>query len=321
MAALAGSCHRPDPYYVFDGFALGTTYHIVVSLPDTAGLSAAVENLFETTSASMSVYDPNSLLNRLNRNETDSIDSYIADCIAIAREVSEFSGGIYDITIKPVTQAWGFTGQDPDRKPNLDSLLRYVGYEKISVADGKLIKDDPLIQIELNSVAKGYIVDLLGELMAERGSADYLVEVGGEVVCRGANRKGEKWKIMIDKPEYGNMIPGMNEQAVLSFTGKGLATSGNYRKFYIDEEGNRVVHTVNAVTGESSPSNLLSVTVIARTCALADAFGTMFMAVGLERSVAFLESQDDVLGYLVFDDGNGGYGVWYSPAMEEAIVR
>ncbi len=317
-AGCADRVKEPQ-YHVYDGFALGTTFHIIASLPDTAGWRGAVDRLFEETSASMSVYDPGSLLNRLNRNETDSVDRYIADCIAVARIASEASGGVYDITIKPITEAWGFTGHDPQQKPRIDSLLQYVGYEKIRVEDGRLVKADPGIQIELNSVAKGYIVDLLGGLMEEFGSADYIVEVGGEVVCRGRNRQGRDWVIGIDTPQEGNMIPGHNRHSTLSFTDRGFATSGNYRKFYTDAEGNRVVHTVNALTGESRPSNLLSASVLAPTCALADAYGTMFMALGLEASAAYLEGHPDILGYLIYDDGQGGYAVWHSPGMEHMI--
>lgn len=324
-ALVAASCgenikHQPT-YYTLDGFAIGTTYHIVASLTDTTGLAAAIEKTFREASASMSVYDPQSLLNRLNRNETDSVDSNIAACIEIASYVSRLSGGVYDITIKPITEAWGFTGRDPQQRPDLDSLLRYVGYEKLRVENGRLVKDDPAIQIELNSVAKGYIVDLIGQAIAGLGSENYMVEVGGEVYCHGRNRRGNDWVVGIDSPIDGNMIPGLELQTTVSLTGKGLATSGNYRRFYTDADGNRVVHTINALTGESSPTNLLSATVIAESSAMADALGTMLMAVGLEKSIEFLSLHDEYLGYLIYDDCEGGYGQWHSPGMTDMVKK
>ncbi|MCC8035054.1 MAG: FAD:protein FMN transferase [Rikenellaceae bacterium] len=325
IAASLGSCGeniKPQPtYYTLDGFALGTTYHIVASLTDTTGFTAAIEETFDRASASMSVYDPNSLLNRLNRNETDSVDANIAACIEIADYVSRLSGGVYDITVKPLTEAWGFTGKDPRARPNLDSLLRYVGYQKIRIENGRLIKDDPAIQIELNSVAKGYIVDMIAGVIAAAGSENFLVEVGGEVFCRGVNRRGNHWVVGIDSPIDGNMIPGLELQTTVSLTGKGLATSGNYRRFYTDAHGNRVVHTINALTGESRPTDILSATVIAQSSALADALGTMLMAVGLEKAIEFLSLHDEILGYLIFDGRDGGYSQWCSPGMEEMVKK
>lgn len=320
LTSCGGVTVQPT-YYTLDGFAIGTSYHIVAQVADSTGFAQMIESTFWQASASMSVYDPNSLLNRLNRNETDLVDDHIAACIATARIASQQSGGVYDITVKPVTEAWGFTGPDPQYRPDLDSLLRYVGYNRITVQDGQLIKEDPAIQLELNSVAKGYIVDLIAANIEAWGSGNYMVEVGGEVFCRGRNRRGNNWVVGIDTPADGNMIPGMDMHTRLSFTGLGLATSGNYRKFYTDPDGNRVVHTINALTGDSRPTNLLSATVLAETCALADAFGTALMALGLEKSIELLSSTDSILGYLIYDDGNGGYSHWSSPGMAAMILE
>ena len=322
LALLPGCGRKPAGNYCsMDGFALGTSYHFIVNAADTTGLRRQVDSLFEAADASMSVYRRGSLLNRLNANETDSVDTHIARCIEIARQVSELSGGVYDITVKPLTQAWGFTGQDAQFRPNVDSLLQYVGYKKIRIENGRLIKERPEIQIDLNSVAKGYIVDLMGQLMSSRGAKDYLVEIGGEVVCRGKSSRGGNWVVAVDKPSDGNYVPGADVQVKLSFSGKGLATSGNYRKFYYDADGRKIVHTINAVTGESSPGNLLSATALAPDCATADALGTAMMALGLERSEELLRSHPEYSGYLIYSGNDGNYEIFMSESVKKMIVE
>lgn len=323
VVLLCAGCagQKTKEYYSIKGFALGTSYSMIFETADTTGIQRSVDSLFRTVDNSMSVYNPGSLLNRLNRNETDSVDRYITHCIETAAKVSALTDGAYDITVKPLTQAWGFTGENAQYRPNVDSLLQFVDYRKIRVENGRLIKQRPEIQIDLNSVAKGYIVDLLGEMFASRGYRNYLVEVGGEIVCKGKNRRGDNWVTGIDKPVDGNNIPGQSFQVKLSFTDMGLATSGNYRKFYIDPDGNKVVHTINARTGESRPSNLLSATVIAENCALADALGTAFMVVGLDKSIGLLEAYPQYLGYLVYAGTDKEYDTYISAGLRKMIVE
>lgn len=318
---LAGCAPKSD-YVVVDGFALGTTYHFVVGgIADTAGMRARIASLLGEVEASMSIYDSNSLISRLNRNETDSVDRHIAYCVEQARMVSEMSGGVYDVTILPLTEAWGFAGVKAAAEPDVDSLLRFVGYEKIRVEDGRLIKERPEVRIDLNSIAKGYAVDLMAGLMEEFGSENYLVEIGGEIFCRGINRAGRDWLVGIDSPSDGNYAPGADVQTELSLSGAGLATSGNYRKFYVDGQGRKVVHTIDAVTGGSRPSNLLSATVVAHNTTVADALGTMMMALGLEKSVEFLERNHQFAGYLIYADDDGNYKEYVSPAMHRYMGR
>lgn len=311
-----GKAPAPQEYLKLQGFALGTSYSIIMETADTTGFMASLDSLFKVVDNSMSVYNPNSLLNRLNRNETDSVDVHIAYCIKTAAEISAMSDGEYDITVKPLTEAWGFTGADAVHKPNIDSLLQYVGYKKIKVENGKLIKEKPEIQMDLNSIAKGYTVDLTGRLIESRGIGNYLVEIGGEIFCKGVNREGKEWTIEIDTPFEGNIIPGRYRYDTISFSGKGMATSGNYRKFYTDKDGNKVVHSVNARTGESRPGNLLSATVIAENTTVADALGTLMMVTGLERSVELLKSRPDLMGYLIYIDDNGDYASYITPNLK-----
>ena len=302
-------------YRTIDGFGLGTSYHIIIESPDTAGIRYSIDSLFNELENSLSVYRKNSLINRLNRNETDTVDVHIARCIERASIVSRLTGGVYDITIKPLTDAWGFTEKQRQVNPNIDSLLQYVGYRKIKIVNGRLVKERPEIHIELNSIAKGYIVDAAAEFVGSCGVTNYMVEIGGEIRCKGVNSKSMPWQIAIDRPVEGNYIAGSDTQITLSVTDKALATSGNYRRFYIDETGRKVVHTVNALTGSSSPGNVLSATVITNECAISDALATAMMAVGLDRSVEILEANPGWSAYLIYSNEDGSYGEYYSPAL------
>lgn len=304
-----------------DGFALGTTYHIVVRSDRTLEIQNELDSLFASANRSMSLYDDSSLLCRINRNETDSLDAHLIRCIEIAKGVSRESDGLYDITVKPLSEVWGFAARDKTSNPNIDSLLRFVGYEKISIVNGRLVKQNPGTQFDLNSIAKGYIVDLVAQYLDSLGIANYLVEIGGEIDCKGLNPKNKEWSVAIDRPVEGNFTPGEDVQVILEITNTGLATSGNYRRFYTDESGRKIVHTINPKTGMSQISNLLSATILAENCALADAYGTMMMAVGLDKAMEILESRSDIEGFLVYTDEKGNYQTFVSSGLKDNIKK
>lgn len=317
-AAAFLSCRdKPAPSAtVIDGFAQGSTYHIVIVDSVKQQIVDDIDSILGRIDFSLSVYNPQSLISRINRNETDSVDQYIADCIRIAEGLSRASGGLYDITIKPLTAAYGFAGADSVRNPDVDSLLRLVGYQKIEIRDGRLIKQHPGVQIDLNSIAQGYTVDVIAGHFDRLGLENYLVEVGGEIFSRGANPNGEVWVVGIDKPVDGNYIPGADVQVKLRLTGKGLATSGNYRKYYTDDSGRKIVHTVNPLTGEPVVSNLLSATVVAPDATLADIYGTYFMVAGLEEAKTFLAGRKELEAYLVYSDDQGNFQVYATPGLD-----
>ncbi|WP_300286199.1 FAD:protein FMN transferase [uncultured Alistipes sp.] len=305
----------------FDGFAQGTTYHIVVKSDRSVELGDEIDSLLRGVDRSMSLYDAESLLSRLNRNETDSVDGFIARCMDEARRIAEQTGGLYDVTVKPLTSAYGFAGEEAVARPNVDSLLELVGYRKVSVENGRLVKADDRMQIDLNSIAQGATSDYIAGYIDSLGFSDYLVEVGGEIFSRGTNASGKPWVVGIDRPVEGNFTPGAHLQVKIGLSGRGLATSGNYRKFYTDDSGRKIVHTVDPLSGEPVVSNLLSATVVAPTATLADAYGTALMVMGLERSKAFLETLPDVEAYLVYSDERGEFRTYATPGMEALVVR
>lgn len=316
------SCYAPSAQtVVIDGFAQGTTYHIVAKTDDSTLLQRGIDSVFENINNSLSIYREGSLINNLNNNITDSVDRYFAECVDLARQISIASGGAYDVTIKPLVEAWGFGAKSRVDEPNIDSLLQFVGYQKIEIKNGRLIKQNPNIMVDLNSIAKGYTVDMLGRLLSDRGVEEYLVEVGGEIVTRGKSPKNELWRVGIDRPVDGNFSPGEDLQGIIRITNSGLATSGNYRKFYLNSNGEKIAHIIDPRTGRSAVSNLLSATVIAPTCAMADGYGTMLISMGLEKSIEWLQNNPQIDAYLIYSDQNGNFATYSTDDFKKMIAE
>ena len=317
----AGGCRRKTDYTTVDGTMLGTTLHVVADVQSTTPqeLRRRILQLDAEAKASMSIFDSTSLLSRLNRNETDRIDRHIAYNLRLADSIGALSGGRYDVTVKPLTEAWGFAGRERAAVPNLDSLLVFVGRDKVRIEGDRLVKSDPRVQLDFNSIAKGYTVDLLAALVEELGARNYIVDIGGELQCRGVNPRGETWRIGIETPFDGNMTNGEYLQRRLRMTAGGLATSGNYRRFYLDDAGNKVAHTIDPRTGRSAVSRLLSVTVAAPTCAEADALGTMFLAMGADDALAAVQQMPEAKVYFILASADGGFEEYISPQMQQYI--
>mgnify|MGYP003058432555 CR=1 FL=1 len=323
LFVLAAACAPERRYTTVEGTMLGTSLRVVADVKGTSAreLYAAVMELDREAKASMSIFDEGSLLSRLNRNETDSVDRHIAFNLHLADSVGALSGGRYDVTVKPLVEAWGFAGREAVAEPNIDSILGFVGREKVRIENGRLVKSDPRVQLDFNSVAKGYTVDLLAALVEGRGAENYLVDIGGEVRCRGVNRRGEPWRIGVETPFDGNMTDGDFIQRRVSLTDGALATSGNYRRYYLDAAGRKVAHTIDPRTGRSVLSRLLSVTVAAPTCAEADALGTMFLALGADEALAAAGRMPGAKVYFILaGERDGEYEEYVSPAMQELIL-
>ncbi|WP_297408645.1 FAD:protein FMN transferase [uncultured Alistipes sp.] len=322
LAALCPSCRREPDYRIVEGAMLGTTLRVTacVGEPSAGELYRRIMGVDSAMKRSMSIFDEGSLLSRLNRNETDSVDEHIVRNWTLAREIGALSGGRYDVTVKPLVDAWGFAGRERTAAPNLDSLLEFVGSDKVSVRDGRLVKSDPRVQLDFNSVAKGYTVDRVALLLEEYGAENYLVDIGGEVRCRGVNPHGDPWRIGIERPVDG-VAYGQTSEVRVALSGGSLATSGNYRRFFIDAAGNKVAHTIDPRTGRSVVSRLLSATVVADDCARADALATMFMALGAEEALRWVAVHPEAKVLFILADGGEGFEIYVSPAMRNLILE
>lgn len=323
LAGLFAGCGSGPSYTTVDGVMLGTTLHVVADVRNTTSqeLYRAIMELDREAKSSMSIFDEGSLLSRLNRNETDTVDRHIAFNLRLADSIGALSDGRYDVTVKPLVEAWGFAGKEAQADPNIDSILCFVGREKVRIEGNRLVKEDPRVQLDFNSVAKGYTVDLLADLVERFGAENYIVDIGGEVRCRGVNRQGQPWRIGVETPFDGNMTDGEYLQRRIWLSEGGLATSGNYRRFYLDADGNKVAHTLDPRTGRSVVSRLLSVTVVAPTCAEADALGTMFLALGADDALALAGRMPEVKVYFILAGSGETYEEYVSPAMQSLLME
>lgn len=300
------SCGNGDPgrkFVYLEGFTQGTTYHIAYNSPDSTDYHDEIKLIFEEIDNSMSTYNQRSVISRINKNEENvSPDEYFTRVFNTAMDISLQTEGAFDITVAPLVNAWGFGFAETENvTPQLiDSILRFTGYEKVRLSGNRVIKEDPRLMLDMNAIAKGYTVDVVAEFLDGEGVNDYMVEVGGEIRLKGMNRNNQLWRIGVDKPVDDPSAVSRELQEVLNITGRSLATSGNYRRFYI-KDGQKFAHTINPDTGYPVQHNLLSATVIAPECMLADAWATAFMVMGLEKSMVMANNNPELEAYFIYD--------------------
>ncbi len=323
LAVLFTRHGKRSEYERIAGFAQGTTYSIIYESDRGENLQSSIDSLLADFDRSLSIYQPNSIISRFNRNDPDAVaDAKFIEVFNKSGEVFKTTGGAFDITVGPVVNALGFGSSDTLEVDSLmiDSLLQYVGMNKVRLDQGRLIKESPNMQLDVNAIAQGYSVDLVARFLENRGIMNYMVEIGGEVRARGKNEKRSVWKIGIDKPQEGNLLPGSNLQAIISLDGKSLATSGNYRKFY-EKDGIKYVHTIDPKTGYPVVSNLLSATVVAEDCITADAYATALMVMGLDQSIEFLKKHRFLETFLIYADAQGRFQVYFTQGLEKYIEQ
>jgi thiamine biosynthesis lipoprotein len=322
LGGFITSCRNGSIYSNFTGFAQGTTYKIVFENPlkkNADELKEEVEKILTDFDMSLSLYRDSSILSRINRNEETEPDSFFTGVFIKSKEMSQLTQGTFDVTVGPLVKAWGF---GPDSRKNFseskrDSLLQLVGIEKVDMINGRVVKSDPRVSLDFNAIAQGYSVDVIYNYLKAMGFKSFLVEIGGEIRVRG-DKGGAMWKVGIDRPFDNNMNPGADMQAIIRLKEQALATSGNYRKFYI-EDGIKYSHTIDPKTGYPAKNQLLSVTIIASDCASADAIATGCMVMGKDKTIEFLEQHPDFKGYLIYSGETGEFKTWKSKNLRKYI--
>lgn len=299
------------------GSIFGTTYHVKYEYGRDLGAEMLAE--LQRVDASLSIFNKESTISRLNRNETDTVDARFAEVFGKAQAISRATGGAFDMTVAPLVNAWGFGFSNAATMTQecVDSLLPLVGYGKVRVENGRLRKAQDGMTVDAGAIAKGYGVDRVARLLDSLGVRNYMVEIGGEIVARGRNKRGENWHIGVSRP-----VEGAGEgdlQTVLSVNDVALATSGNYRNFYY-KDGKRYAHTIDPHTGWPVQHALLSASVFAPDCTTADAYATAFMVLGLEGAKKVLAEHPELMAYLVYADGEA-FRVWHSPGLKKWIVN
>ena len=306
------------PYQQSSDFIFGTTYKIVYQHDED--LSKEIREELMKVDFSLSPFNEKSVITAVNQNRDVVLDPLFLDVFTKAMEISRETDGAFDITVAPLVNAWGFGFKNETRPTPLqvDSLLQMVGYKKIKLEDGKIIKQDPRMMLDCSAIAKGYGVDVVARYLRSRGIHNFMVEIGGEVVTSGVNPQRLPWRVGVVKPSEDSLNVGHELQTVLNVTDKAMATSGNYRNFYY-KNGKRFAHTIDPKTGYPVQHSLLSATVLADECAVADAYATSFMVMGLERAKKLLERHPELMVYLIYDDGKDNLAVWFSPSLQDKI--
>jgi len=311
-----------DQYVLLEGFAQGGTYHVILSLPegwDREYAQKRVDTLLLEIDNSLSGYNKGSLLSRLNSGEDLPLDNHFIKVFNRSKEIWEESGGAFDPSSSALFDLWGFGFSNKEKvtQAALDSILTFTGMDKLSLEEKEdgihLVRKDIRIKLNFNAIAQGYTVDAVAAMLSEAGCGNYLVEVGREIVCKGKSSRGGDWRVGLDKPTDGNMDEGKNLQEIISLTDKGIVTSGNYRKFYI-EDGEKYAHTIDPSTGRPVRHNLLSATVIAKDGTTADAYATWCMVVGPEKARAIALDRNDIEMYLIYGEQDS-MSVWKSDGI------
>ena len=311
---------KQPPFRTNEGLVFGTVYKITYQHADD--LQNDIKEAMMEVDNSLSPYNPGSIITRINHNQDTTLNEHFTQVFELAQKISTETEGAFDITVAPLVNAWGFGSKNSiEIDPSIiDSLRQFVGYQKIKMVDGKMVKEDPRLMLDCSAIAKGYGVDRVARLLDKKGVQHYMVDIGGEVVVKGKNPRMKTWRIGINKPVEDSLSVNQELQTILEVSGIGMATSGNYRKFYY-KDGKRYAHTIDPRLGTPIQHNILSATVIAKDCTTADAYATAFMVMGLEKAKAFCEQHPELNAYLICAGEGDSYEIYYTPGMEKYIVK
>ncbi|WP_109832984.1 FAD:protein FMN transferase [Reichenbachiella versicolor] len=311
--------HQPkeEPLQHLTGTTMGPIPYSIKYV-DNRDLQSSIDSLLNAFNESLSTYISYSELSMFNKtNKIQFRSPFIYPVMEMSKEAFEMSNGAFDPTVGPLVNAWGF-GKDKSARIDslkIDSLLQFVGYDKVTFDQSEATKPDGFF-LDFSASAKGYAIDLVADMLRQKQIHDFMIEIGGEVICSGKNKKNKTWKIGINEPSLT-----ANKSALFATTflqDKAMATSGNYRNYHMS--GDKIVaHTINPKTGYSEVRNLLSATVFAENCTMADAYATACMVLGVQESIKMLERIDGVDGFLIYTDDNGKFQWYTSPAMINQI--
>ncbi|HEU4608496.1 MAG TPA: FAD:protein FMN transferase [Chitinophagaceae bacterium] len=290
------------------GFAQGTSYHILYYANDSLVKKYQVDSIMNRLDSSLSIYKPNSLISRFNQSAKElRVDDHFLKVVRKAQYTWRDTKGIFDITILPVIEAWGFGTSHPQSTPDsatIKSLLTCVGSQYLHIKGNLLIKDKPCIKLDVNGIAQGYSVDVLAAFFEKKGISNYVIEVGGELRVKGHHiPANEKMKIAIEAPG-GNLYEISLEKKLLYLDKGAITTSGSYRKFY-ESNGKRISHLLDARTGMPCNSELISVTVYARDAITADAYDNALMVMSLKDAMRFVEKRKFMAAHFIYRNAAG----------------
>ena len=302
------SCKKELKNTKLSGAVFGTSYSVIYD--SEINYEKQFDSLFYVINKSLSTYQVNSDISKLNRNEFVEVDEHFINVYEASKEIYNETIGVFDPTIGAVVNAWDF---GPEGKVigldslKIDSLMLSVGLNKLQRIQNKITKPKGTF-IDFNAIAKGYGVDVIAAFLESKSINNYLVEMGGEIHCKGKNIESLKpWTVGIDKPRFDGIQNTNDYFSAVSLGDESMATSGSYRKYKVDNNGNRYAHIIDAKTGYPSKSNILRVSVITKDCMVADAYATAFQAMEIDNVKAFLQTHPELKVLIIFENENNEF--------------
>jgi len=308
LFVLSCSENKVKSYERMEGMAFGTTFHITMDSGDLPIGEKQIDSLINAVNKSLSTYIPGSDISRINKGDsTVIVDELFKEIYHKSGRIWTETDGAFDPTIGIMVNAWGFgpgEAMSDITSKQVDCLMTSVGFNRLFLKRGRLVKPSPMTYLDFNANAKGLGVDVIGRYLESKEVKNYLVEIGGEIRTRGRNEKDKLWKVAIEEPNFDG---SRSFQAIIELDNESIATSGNYRKFKVDSlSGEKFAHTIDTKTGYPSKSDLLSASVIGpKDCADVDGYATAFMAMGLMKSKVFLQNHKSFKAFLIYGDKDG----------------
>ena len=287
-----------------NGPVFGTGYNIQYHSEEGINYQSQFDSLFAVINNSLSTYISNSDISKWNRNEGVIVDVHFRKVFNTSKKIFKESKGVFDPTIGNVVNAWNF-GPDENKfltdSTTIQKLMRHVGFDRVKMLPNRFIKPDT-VYLDFNAIAKGYGIDVIADFITSKDINNYLVDIGGDMRASGINKDSKKgWKVGIEDPNFDG---SKSYSKAITLANKGMATSGTYRKFKVDESGNRYAHIINTKTGYPTKTNVLSVSVIAPNAMLADGYATTFQAMGVEETKTFLNTHSELQVHFIYLDEN-----------------
>ncbi len=316
------NCYSQYEPISIEGKAQGTTYHITYYDQLNRNFQPDIETLLQDFDKSVSTYLPTSIISRINANEKEVfVDKYFIYCFNEAKRIWKETQGAFDPTVYPLVNAYGFGPGKKQKidKVKIDSIIQFVGFDLVSLKKNKIVKKDSRVGLDFNAFAQGYSVDVVADFLNSKAINAFIVEIGGEVYAKGKKPNGDHWTIGIEKP-IENKESQNPLKAIVKLENKGTATSGNYRRFIV-EDGIKYVHHIDPKTGYSTKNNLLSASIFSKKCITSDANATGVLVMGFEKAKIYLNKHPELQAYLIYSDDKGVYQVYQTPGLKDIIFE
>ncbi len=313
------ACQPKKEYVRNEGLIFGTIYHITYEASED--LSDTIQSTLNAFDWSMSTYKEQSVISKINRNESNETDVYFRTVFNAAKEITAATNGAFDMTVAPLVNLWGFgfSKKDSVTEAAIDSIRNFVGMDMVHLDGTRLVKDKPEIMLDGSAIAKGFAVDVVAALLESMAVENYMVEIGGEMRVKGRNPEHVNWRVGIDKPIDDPQVQNRQLQEIISISNVALASSGNYRNFYI-KDGKKYAHTISPFTGYPVDHQLLGVSVLADNCMMADAYATAFMVLGYEKSRAIVEAHPELEAYFIMNGDNSEYVIEMTEGFSKYVI-